>query len=158
MIVANIIGYVKRRRWESNPLETALQAAAWPSGSSVRGKKCPRQESNLVYDLRRVACSPSHSKDVHISTPPRNRTPSCGSEDRRASITLAEHQHSVSRPGLEPGPGPSEGPMRSATPSGHQILQRADDWIRTSITSITRRMPFSIEPRRQSTAAAAARV
>jgi hypothetical protein len=26
--------------------------------------KCPRQESNLVYDLRRVACCPSHSKDL----------------------------------------------------------------------------------------------
>jgi len=25
--------------------------------------KCPRQESNLVYDLRKVACVPAHSKD-----------------------------------------------------------------------------------------------
>jgi len=65
------------------PLFAAVpQAAAWPSGSSVaigfRGEardlrvarssqasilksqaffKCPRQESNLVYDLRKVACT-----------------------------------------------------------------------------------------------------
>ena len=46
---------VERRRWESNPLQAALQAAASPSGSSVF-RKCSRQESNLVLDLRRVAC------------------------------------------------------------------------------------------------------
>ncbi len=33
----------------------------------------------------------------------------------------------VSRPGIEPGPGPSEGPMRSATPSGHESRSRRLD-------------------------------
>jgi hypothetical protein len=36
------------------PTSAGLQPAASPSGSSV--KKCPRQESNLAYDRRRVAC------------------------------------------------------------------------------------------------------
>ena len=46
----------QRRRRESNPLETALQAVAVPSGSSVKLWKRPRQESNLVYELRKLAC------------------------------------------------------------------------------------------------------
>ena len=31
-----------------------------------RSMKCPRQESNLAFDLRRVACSPSHSEDNNV--------------------------------------------------------------------------------------------
>ena len=55
------------------------------TGSVGQGCECPRQESNLVYDLRKVACDPAHSEDVlSVSTPPRSRTPSCGFEDRRA--------------------------------------------------------------------------
>ena len=47
--------------------------------------QCPRQGSNLVLDLRRVACDPAHSKDILFrSTPPRNRTPSCRIEVCRA--------------------------------------------------------------------------
>ena len=82
----------QRRRWESNPLETALQTVALPSGSGAKIKECPRQESNLVYDLRRVACCPSHSKDfLNFITPPRNRTsPDCF-EGSHASSTLAGH-------------------------------------------------------------------
>jgi hypothetical protein len=26
----------------------------------------PRQESNLICDLRKVACEPAHSEDVHL--------------------------------------------------------------------------------------------
>jgi hypothetical protein len=73
-----------------------------------------------------------------FSTPPRIRTPSGSFEGchafqhtRRAQFTKnqnAKHPTadavgspgcitSVSRPGFEPGPGPSEGPMRSVTPS-----------------------------------------
>ena len=51
---------------------------------------CPRQELNLIYDLRRVACCPSHSEDLlDFITPPRNRTsPDCF-EGSHASSTLA---------------------------------------------------------------------
>ena len=45
---------VSRRRWESNPLDAALQAAATPCDISVI--QCPCQASNLIYDLRRVVC------------------------------------------------------------------------------------------------------
>ena len=37
------------------PTSAGLQPAAWPFGSSV---KYPRQESNLIPDLRRVVCDP----------------------------------------------------------------------------------------------------
>jgi hypothetical protein len=37
-------------------------AVAIPVGFGV-AVKCPRQESNLVLDLRRVACDPQHSED-----------------------------------------------------------------------------------------------
>ena len=88
-IIRNQKSEIERRRWESNPLEAALQATAQPSGSSVkqmrnaecgirnedcfqfripnsefRIKKCPRQESNLIHDLRKVGCDPAHPKDI----------------------------------------------------------------------------------------------
>jgi hypothetical protein len=43
---------------------TALQAVAVPASSSANLIKCPRQESNLVLDLRRVACDPQHSENM----------------------------------------------------------------------------------------------
>ena len=75
----------KRRRWESNPLRTALQAAAvavWLQ----RHVKCPRQESNLVFDLRRVACESGTPRGqcFYASTSPRSRTSSCRFEVCRA--------------------------------------------------------------------------
>jgi hypothetical protein len=58
-------------------------------------QKCPRQDSDLVLDLRRVACDPPHSEDVYKSllsgTPPRIRTSSGSFEGCRASTTLAGH-------------------------------------------------------------------
>ena len=43
------------------PTSAELQPAAWPFGSSV---KYPRQESNLIPDLRRVVCDPPHPEDA----------------------------------------------------------------------------------------------
>src|SRR5262245_34342326 len=54
----------------------------------------PRQESNLICDLRKVACGPAHSKDVQ--------------------------NQPVPRPGVEPGPRPSESRMMSVSPPGQQ--------------------------------------
>ncbi len=107
----------------------------------------PGVEPGLRPSQSRV--HPPHSKDIFI-TPPRNRTsPDC-IENSHASSTLAGHLFSrVSRPGFEPGPEPSEGSMRSTTPSGRCVPQRADDWIRTSMNLFTRQAPFSVEPRRQ---------
>ncbi len=66
---------VVRGSWPSEtpvgvePTFTGLQPAAWPSGSSV---EYPRQESNLIPDLRRVVCAPPHPEDENI--PARIRT------------------------------------------------------------------------------------
>ncbi len=38
-----------------------------PAGRKCKRPKCPRQESNLVFDLRKVACDPAHSKDRNSS-------------------------------------------------------------------------------------------
>ena len=51
------------------PTVTGLQPVAWPFGTSV---KHPRQESNLIPDLRRVVCDPPHPEDENI--PARIRT------------------------------------------------------------------------------------
>jgi hypothetical protein len=72
------------------PTSTGLQPVAWPSGSSIICKACPRQESNLALDLRRVACESTtlrgHLYNCHPpSAPPRDRTSSCSFEDCRAN-------------------------------------------------------------------------
>ena len=121
-----------------------------PSGSSVESIKCPRQELNLAFDLRRVACESGTLRgQISLSPAPRR-----GIEPRLAvsrTAVLIRHTRKafssepVSRPGVEPGLRPSEGRVRSTTPSGHP---RADDWIRASISRFTRPVPFSIERRR----------
>ena len=63
---------IERRRWESNPLRTGLQPVAWPFGSSV---KYPRQESNLIPDLRRVVCDPPHPEDQSQQYPDQDSNP-----------------------------------------------------------------------------------
>ena len=77
-------GRRERRRWESNPLRPGC--SRWPGrlAPASRFWQYPRQESNLILDLRRVACDPPHSKDNHKSQignlksqyPPGNRTQS----------------------------------------------------------------------------------
>lgn len=80
--------HTKRRRWESNPLEAALQAAARPPDISVLRVSLPGIEPGL---------RPSQSRVLSItlqgcSTLPRNRTSSDGFEDRHASSTPAGHR------------------------------------------------------------------
>jgi hypothetical protein len=91
----------QRRRWESNPLGpgcSRLPCRLAPAS----GFQCPRQESNLVCDLRGVACDPAHSEDVLLcccrpfSTPPRSRTSSCRFEVCRAVRHTCRACHSSS--------------------------------------------------------------
>ena len=117
----------QRRRWESNPLGpgcSRLPGRLAPASNT----KCPRQGSNLVFDLRGVACDPAHSEDslysrFQYSAEELNPVlqirslPCCPAHSQGKSLA-------VFRPGLEPGSGPSEGPMLSATPSGQ--VQRPD--------------------------------
>ena len=54
-----------------------LGSSVWPWDTSYRHSvrsatcrsECPCQESNLVYELRGLACDPAHSKDVLSSVP-----------------------------------------------------------------------------------------
>ena len=126
----------QRRRRDSNPLEAALQAAAWPPGSSVI--KCPSLESNLVFDLRRVACKIHHTPRTNSSAPCRGIERASG----RFEVCHAVHHTrrvcvSVARPGIEPGPGTarrviaSEADMRSGTLTGH-IVKGVATWKRNS--------------------------
>ena len=95
--------------------------------------QCRCQGSNLIFELRGLACE-SGTLQRHSCSAPRR-----GIEPRLAdskSAVLVHHtcRASVSRPGLEPGSGPSESPMLSTAPSGHA---RADDWICTSMIRFT---------------------
>ncbi len=71
---------------------------------------CPRQESNLVLDLRKVVCwSGTPRGRLFPHPPPGNRTRPCGFEDRRAPDTLARIRvPPMPSPGIEPGLQPSE--------------------------------------------------
>jgi hypothetical protein len=48
-------GQSQRRRWESNPLEPGCSRSPGRLAPAST-KECPRQELNLVHDLRRVVC------------------------------------------------------------------------------------------------------
>ena len=138
--------------------------------------ECLRQESNLVFDLRRVACDPQHSEDILSSAPPRNRTSSGSFEDchalpahpqgllskcldqdlnldldlRRVLCDPLHHRDVFNKhPDLESNQVQG---FRKAlcAPLHHRDKHiRADDWICTSIERFTGPPPFSIEPRRQ---------
>ena len=117
----------QRRRWESNPLEAALQAAAVPSGSSATFVSVLARNRTWSSTFAGSRAYPAHSEDrLWFSALPRNRTPSCSSVDCRAIQYTCRASISMSRPGVEPGSGhrraplvASEGPMRSVTPSRH---------------------------------------
>ncbi len=75
----------KRRRWESNPLEAALQAAAVPSGSSATLSSVLARSRTWSSTFAGSRANPPHSEDVFLfSAPPRNRTSSRSFEDCRA--------------------------------------------------------------------------
>jgi hypothetical protein len=106
-------GQTQRRRWESNPLEPGCSRSPGRLAPASR-TKCPRQELNLVHDLRRVVC-----ESVTLRGPAVHRIPRPGIEPGlAASKTAVRPSHSrgavgtVPSPGVEPGPRPSEGRMR----------------------------------------------
>ena len=108
----------KRRRWESNPLEAALQAAAVPSGSSAKSSSVLARSRTWSSTFAGSRANPPHSENMFLSSaPPRNRTSSGSFDDCHARPAHPQGFVQVSRPGLEPGSGPSEGPMRSLAPS-----------------------------------------
>ncbi len=70
----------------------AGRLAVWLQRRTFGPNRCPRQESNLALDLRTVACSSNTLQGRELSSMP--------------------------SPGVEPGPRPSEGRVRSVTPRG----------------------------------------
>ncbi len=103
----------QRRRWESNPLEPGCSRSPGRLAPASR-KGCPRQELNLVLDLRRVVC-----ESVTLRGRDGKRIPRPGIEPGlAASKTAVRPIHSrgavgpVPSPGVEPGPRPSEGRVR----------------------------------------------
>jgi hypothetical protein len=118
-----------------------------PSQSRVRIRHTPRTGVRRIVPAAASSLTISqiaNRSDTDVdssSAPPRSRTSSDSFEDCRASITptglvscattsrglevakfTPRPASRVSRPGLEPGPGPSEGPMQSTTPSGRKEL------------------------------------
>jgi hypothetical protein len=88
LTIAFVTVHVRNAR--PQPVCNVAPRAAGPATSKPcfksHRKKCPRQESNLVFDLRKVACASGTLRRhrLHPSTPPRNRTPSCRFEVCRA--------------------------------------------------------------------------
>ena len=75
----------RERRWESNPLEAALQAAAVPSGSSAKLSSVLARSRTWSSTFAGSRANPPHSEDVFLfSAPPRNRTSSGSFEDCHA--------------------------------------------------------------------------
>lgn len=118
-------------------------SADWFTSNIKQECECPRQESNLILDLRGVACLLRHTPRTCCQCPTRESNPVL--QDRSLPCYPSHSQgmdattwprllnvakfmprrlSQVSRPGLEPGPGPSEGPMLSTTPSGHRKASR----------------------------------
>ena len=152
----------QRRRWESNPLETALQAVAVPSGSSVRLHQVssPGIEPGLRPSQSRVRIR--HTPRTYICC---HRSAPCRGIEPRLAVSktavLVRHTRkaisiAVSRPGIEPGPA-TFGGCRCDPLHHRDIHARADDWIRTSINRFTRPAPFSVEPRRHISISTSAR-
>ncbi len=93
----------------------AVEAGEVPNRQRLGGE-CPRQELNLVLDLRGVVCESVTLRGRDQSPVPR---PEIGSGPA-ASKTAVRPTHSrgairaegVPSPGIEPGPRPSEGRVR----------------------------------------------
>lgn len=115
-----------------------------PSAFRVR-PQCPRQESNLAYDRRRVACLHHTPRTISIPTWTRTRAQTFGGSD--ASATPSGQN--------ERGSGTAErGTVRhSAFPLPRSAFERAGGGIRTHINRITGAVPFCVEPRRRSAGA-----
>ena len=117
----------QRRRWESNPLQLLcrqLPGHLAPASFSVLARN--RTWSTSFAGSR---ANPAHSKDMLLSTPPRNRTPS----DRFEVCHVIHHTRracSAARRGIEPRPTASEADMLSGTPTGH-VVQGVATWNRT---------------------------
>ena len=98
----------QRRRWESNPLRSGCSRSPCRlAPASVT--KCSRQESNLVFDLRKVACESGTLRE-HVT----KHTTAVGLHPRYRSATSL-----TPRRGIEPRPTASKTVMHPPHPQGN---------------------------------------
>src|SRR4029450_5992866 len=96
----------------------ALQVAPVPSGSSVASVLARNRTWTSTF--AGLHANPAHPEDVNLLAARRGVEPRLAVSKTAVRIRHTRRlRESVSRPGFEPGPGPSEGPMHSTTPSGH---------------------------------------
>ena len=117
--------------WISLPVHSASLQRKRHSLKAVltlRTPKRPRQESNLILDLRRVACDPPHPKDKSqiSNTPPGNRTQSDGLKVRYADHHTGEVLLEFKMPhrGVEPRLTASNAVVRPSHSQGLQLEQK----------------------------------
>ena len=149
----------KRRRWESNPLELLCRQPPCrlaPASSC----QCPRQESNLVFDLRRVACKsatlrgrvlvqrPAEESNLVLQFrrlpcyPAHSQGVKCLDQESNLDLDLRRvlcdplHHRDIQHPDLESNQ--DQGLRRAlCDPLHHRDIHiRADDWICTSIDAV----------------------
>jgi hypothetical protein len=99
----------------------------------------PCQELNLVYDLRRVACI-HHTSRTNIFSIARWTV-----DDK--SFVIAPQKYPTEESNLARLLRRQSCILHTRRANSGRS-NRADDWIRTSMIPLTRRTPFSIEPRR----------
>lgn len=139
----------QKRRWESNPLEAALQAAAVPSGSGA--KSFSALAGNRTGTMRSMVLRRSHSRVLIRHTPRTLQSaPRRGIERASCRFVVCRALRYTRRASVS---------TRTRTwiwtfGLSNAILctietLRADDWICTSIERFTGPPPFSVEPRRQ---------
>ena len=85
----------------------------------------PRQELNLVLDLRRVVCESGTPRGQLSFLAPRRGVEPRLADSKSAVLIHHTRKAQVARPGIEPGPTASEAGMRSGTLTG-QIFQYLD--------------------------------
>ena len=146
-----LVGQSQRRRQESNLLEVGLQPTAWPSGPGVIVSLSRASGGSRTHSLRLtraapvlsglagmgwpVGVEPTQSRFTagsryHFgfghSVPGRSRTCMASAFAGRRASTTPQGQSStpsVPRPGVEPGPAPSEGAMMSVSPPGQSACR-----------------------------------
>ena len=113
----------KSRRWDSNPHAPLYRRGArpvelhWHCRSRVDSRL--RSGSATVTGSHAATTPYPPAVGLAASIPVRSRTSPSTFARSRAAGTL-RGQPSVPRPGVEPGPAPSEGAMMSLSPPGHR--------------------------------------
>jgi hypothetical protein len=95
------------------------------------GESCPRQESNLVFDLRGVVCASvtprgQRSDQAHREAPHPGIEPGLAASKAAVRPPHPRGNSRVPSPGVEPGLRPSESRVPSVTRRGRDRSRRPD--------------------------------